>query len=130
MTEKLILDGLTPEEAHVKYGFGPNAKCAGCGRRPLTRIITLAPLKEAMKRYPSVALLAQTNEQLLLEQLVPIRENPTDKRPTPYVRLGVAFACKTCTPAAEREAAKAPSWCIVEINRGPGTKTQAQVPRS
>ena len=37
-----------------------------------------------------------------------------------HVRVGCAYSCDICRPTLEKEAAKAPSWAVVEINDGPG----------
>jgi len=36
-----------------------------------------------------------------------------------HVRTGMAYSCDVCRPALEKEAAKAPSWAVVEISDGP-----------
>ena len=119
---KLILGKYTPEEAHAAFAFGNN-KCA-CGRTPITRCITLAPLDEAMRHFPQVALLAASDIEAVAKQVVRIKENPTDQKGKAYVRIGIAYACQSCRPILEKEAAKLPSWCIAEFNHGPGTKVQ------
>lgn len=109
----------TAEEVHAKMAFPAHAKCV-CGRRPEVRAITLAPLDEARRHFPDVDRLAEYAPQELLMRTVAIRESPMVKAGKPYVRLGVAYACKSCAPTMERALAKLPSWVIVEINRGPG----------
>ena len=40
--------------------------------------------------------------------------------PEPYIRVSEKVACAGCQVIAERAAARGPSWCVVEIKRGPG----------
>jgi hypothetical protein len=115
---KLFGGRYTAEEYHSKYAFPVGAKCQACGAPPITRVIVMAPLSEMRRRNGALDALASCSPQSLVEQLVQIDEG--DGTPKPYLRVSVVYACKQCSPALEREAAKAPSWCIVEINRGPG----------
>lgn len=103
----------TPQEVHAQHAFPPNAKCSGCGGRPSVRGIVMAPFDEAQKRgflpdgfiTPEVA-----------QTIVQINEGG---RPRPYIRISMAYSCRNCAKEMEKVLAKAPSWCIVEINRGP-----------
>jgi len=108
-----------PQKVHSDLAFPPMAKCAACGRRPLVRAITMAPLDECRKRMPALEALMVSDPQGMMKQLVSIRENVTDAFAKPYLRIGVAYACKSCAPTMEKTLAKSPSWMIVEINRGP-----------
>lgn len=116
-TRKLFGGRMTAEEVHQKYAFPPGAKCNACGRRPLTRVITMMEMAEARKN-PMVEAMMAMGPEAFMSQVVAIKGS--DGKPQPYLRTGVAYACKGCTPALEKIAAKAPSHCIVEINRGPG----------
>lgn len=116
-----LFDGkATAEEVHSRYAFPPGAKCTGCGTTKglMTRFITLAPLDEMRKRDPAVEVVMKTDPQAFFKMLVPLKG--ASGQPEPYLRIATIYACGPCTPAAERAAAKGPSWCIVEINRGPG----------
>jgi hypothetical protein len=79
----------------------------------MTRIIVLVPLAEAKRRDPMLEILSMVNPQKFMETLVQTVHGP-------HIRLTTVYACKACTPAAEKVAAKAPSWAIVDIHRGPG----------
>lgn len=115
---KRLFDGkMTAEEVHSKYGFPRHAKCAGCGAPPLIRGIVLMEFAEARKN-PMIDQLLLARPEALLEQIVQIKGS--DGKPSPYFRVSIAYACKRCAPTMERTLAKAPSHCIVEINRGPG----------
>jgi len=115
---KLFNGQRTAEEIHQQYAFPINARCL-CGRRPLTRAIVMMELKEAMKNA-ALAQLASVSPGDMLKQCVQIK-NTDGKGTSPYFRCSVVYACKDCTPTMEKQLAKAPSHCIVEINRGPGT---------
>lgn len=104
----------TAEEVHQALAFPKHARCRVCGGRPLTRAITLAHVSDAMQ-LPAIASLPETELAKVLVQL-----RGSDGRAEPHVRLGVAYACKQCTPTLERTLARLPSWVCVEINRGPG----------
>lgn len=125
VNRKKFMDGrMSPEEAHAKFAFPVGAKCTGCGAPPTIRGIVMAPLDEVRKRDPdfdTLASLANINPEAatrFYEMLVQIKGS--DGKPTPYVRISTAFSCKSCSKTFEKTLAKAPSWCIVEINRGPG----------
>jgi hypothetical protein len=104
----------TPQEYHAAH-LPPGAFCAGCGARPSLQARVFLPYDEAEKRgyVPSGAMASPD----VLARTTLLREASGDLRP--YVRLSEAYACAQCRPAFERQLAKAPSWAIVEINRGP-----------
>ena len=112
--EKLFGGLKTAEEVHGEMAFPKGAKCQTCSRRPLVRAITLAPVQDAIKHWPEIEKL-QPNQ--LLKRVVAIRETPDAKNGAPYVRIGVAYACKSCAPLMEKTLAQLPSWVLVEINR-------------
>lgn len=116
--KKLFGGRMTAEEVHQKYGFPRGAKCAGCGAPPLIRAIVMMEMKEAMKN-PAVEALAVLDPQELLKQTVQIKTSDGGQKP--YFRCSVVYSCKQCRKQMEKQMAKAPSHCIVEINRGPGT---------
>ena len=115
--QKLFGGRKTAEEVHSRYAFPIGARCAACSSPPLTRAIVLMEMKEALKN-PGVAMMGQVSPTDLVKQVVQIKGS--DGREVPYFRCSVVYACKSCTPQMERQLAKAPSHCIVEINRGPG----------
>jgi len=105
----------TPQEVHAAMAFPRDAKCV-CGARPTVRAITLCELSEC-KRTDAVAELLAQNPVALVERTVMLKGS--DGLPTPYVRMGVVYACASCGPTLEKTLAKAPSHWVVEINRGP-----------
>jgi len=116
--KKLFGGRQTAEEVHQQHAFPIGATCAGCSRRPLLRAIVMMELKEALKN-PAVAQLSQLSPEDFMKSVVQIKSS--DGSPTPYYRCSVVYACKSCAREMEKQLAKAPSHCIVEINRGPGT---------
>ena len=112
----------TPQEYHRLHAFGPDARCAVCGGRPEIRAIVLAPFDEANKRgmLPEGAMFNPG----VMQTMVTIKEGGV---PKPYLRLSIAYSCKLHQREFERTCAKAPSWCIVEINRGPDPTNRVQV---
>lgn len=118
---KKFMDGrATPEEVHAALAFPPGQTCTACTRQPIGRIIVWAPLDEMMKRSEAVRLMAVAAPEKLLGQCQKFKESSSDYKGALYVRMGVAYSCKSCFTELERTAAKAPSWAVVEINRGPG----------
>lgn len=113
----------SPQEYHAKHAFPANARCQGCTARPTARAITMAPFDECLRRMPELEPLLARDPQAILARTVPIRESGLAEHPKPYLRLGIAYSCPRCLPALERTLARAPSWMIVEINRGPADRT-------
>ncbi len=122
-----MFDGMSAEEYHSQNAFPPNAKCAGCQRRGglITRVIMLAPLDEVLKRDPELAAVFhaanidfRNGDSRLTEKL---RERLVATKYGDHMRISTTYACKACTPSLEKEAAKAPSWMICDINYGPGS---------
>lgn len=103
---------MTPQEMHSKYAFPVGAKCVGCGGPPLVTIRSFAEEAEMLKRDPRLKLL----------QLVEPEKYGAMRLRTKmgaYLRIAEVYACVRCAPEAERAAAKHPSWCFCDINRGP-----------
>lgn len=106
---------ISAEEMHAKYAFPINAKCVSCGQRPQVRAIVMMEMAEARKNQ-ALVLLMENDPETFLQQVVQIKGS--DGKAQPYYRCSVTYACRRCAPAMERQLAKAPSHCIVEINRG------------
>ncbi len=113
----------TPQQYHTEFAFSPNARCSsGCGRRPEVRAIVMCPFDEAVKRnmLPEGAMF---NPEIM-KLIVTVNEGG---KPKPYVRISVTYACKSCQAEMEKAMAKGPSWCIVDIQRGPDPTNKVQV---
>lgn len=102
---------MTPAELHRELAFPLNAKCQ-CGNRPVLTIRSFAEEKEMLKRDPGLTVLCRTDPVKYAHMRVKTRMGT-------FLRLAEVYACATCGPLAERTAAKHPSWCFVEIDRGP-----------
>lgn len=118
-----LFNGLaTAEEVH-RSAIGENCPC---GLPAAIVIRVFAPVDEVLKRQPLFLhnLAAQNGG------MVPVVElRGAENRPIKHIRVGMAYACEICQSTAEKEAAKAPSWVVVDINRGPGKdKAIVQVP--
>jgi len=112
----------TVQQYHSDHAFPPDAKCGGCKqRRPIARALLLAPLDEAVKRG---MIAVNTPPAMLATITVKIKDGSTDKS---FIRVSTAYACETCLPTMERTLAKAPSWCIAEIHRGPNPTNAVSV---
>lgn len=84
----------------------------------MTRAVTFAPLSELERVNRGMAEMAAADPNFMLSQLVQFKGS--DGKPVAYVRVGVSYACKECTPALERALAKGPSWVVCELHKGPG----------
>ena len=115
----------TPNEYHREFAFPPTAKCAGCGGPPAIRAIVLVELAEAIKRNMVQApLFGQIVHPDVAKTIVQLR-GPSG--PVPHTRVSLTYSCDLCRKTMEVELAKAPSWCVVEINEGPDPRNKVQV---
>jgi hypothetical protein len=121
---KRFMNGaITPQEYHAANAFGPDAHCAGCAGKPSVRAIVMIPYDEAIKRgYVPPGHEASAE---VLSRVVLLRSSSGAAEP--HVRLSKAYACPMCQPAFERELARAPSWAVVDINRGPDPSNRVLV---
>ncbi len=117
----------TPQEFHAKYAFSPTAKCTACNCKPHIRAIIMWPLDEAEKR----GLIPEGSAKmpLLFPAIAPVLVPIKGSGPNPdfYIRTSMAYSCKQCKKRLFSTLAKAPSWCIVEINEGPDPTNRVQV---
>jgi hypothetical protein len=114
-----LFDGqMTAEEAHQQFALPPGAKCLGCNARPMTTFRTFIELSE-LRKQDELFVLMETLDRARLHSMTVFFKDSSGN-PVPYVKMNTVYACKSCTPAAEKMAAKGPSWYVVEIDRGPG----------
>ena len=116
LTKKKFMDGkMTPMQLHAMVAWA-GRHCEGCGSSKVAlRIKILAPLAEVTRRNPELIqrfALSETALVGLLSACVQTKNGP-------YVMVSDPCACQSCKRDLERAAAKAPSWCIVEFDRGP-----------
>lgn len=108
---KKFMDGeYTPQEVHRALAWG-GRKCDKCGQPAAVRVRVFADAQEVMQRSPQfiMKLAAENNGQ------VPV----VDFKQGKFIRVSQAYGCSGCRADLEHEAAKAPSWCCVEIDEGP-----------
>ena len=113
----------TAQEVHQQYGF--RAKCSKCGGPPVIQVKMFMHHDEFVKRDPLLAAeIARSNPA---GPYVPTVQTTFG----PFVKYATVTACKAHQKELEVEAAKAPSWVLVEIDRGPGSdKASVQVTAS
>lgn len=89
-------------------------QCIACNSRKVTcEIKVLVPLAELHRNNPKAMALAQMmSPELIAQMTVPTIHGP-------YVRVSTNYACKLHQKELEQQAARGPSWAIVEIDRGP-----------
>lgn len=110
---KKFQDGrVTPREYHAANAFPIGAKCKICKSPPMIQICSFGEEKECWKLDPGLRVLASVNPEKYATMLVELKSGR-------YLRLGVVYACDSCTPAAERAAAQHPSWVWCRIDRAP-----------
>lgn len=115
---KFMKGEMTPSEAHRKLAWG-GQRCL-CGQPAVIRVRIFSEAAEVSERSPQFLLqLAAENDGA-----VPVVDFKTGK----YVRISETFGCRSCRAALEKEAAGAPSWCVVEIDRGVQDTVQVAVP--
>lgn len=120
-----LLDGtMTPQEFVAANTFGYSARCNGCGGAPVIQATVFVPYAEAVKR----GLVPEGHEapKQVLDVTVMLKSGASGAQ-EPHVRLSQAYSCRLCQPAFERQLARAPSWAIVDINRGPNPTNQILV---
>jgi hypothetical protein len=112
---RALFNGEDPMAVHAQ---ALGKKCA-CGLDATTTIRTSAPASEILhKRMQMATTLAAMNGGS-----VPVfNVRGSDGREEKHIRLGFLAVCQVCRPAAEKEAAKGPSWVHVQIDAGPSVE--------
>lgn len=117
-----LFDGESAESVHAKVGFPPGSKCLGCGNPPGVGGITLRSflsVSDLKKIDPNgFGVVAEMHPDKLAAMIVLMRG--ASGQPVPHVRISTVYACRMCAPAAEKAAARGPSYAVVDITRGPG----------
>jgi len=109
------------EEAHRRLAFG-GRKCDHCEAPAAIRVRLFGDAKEVVSRHADWVM----REAARNNGTVPVVDFTYGK----FIRISEAYACDSCKSELEREAAKAPDWCIVEFDRGKKDQVQLQVPPS
>lgn len=112
---KRFMDGReTPNEVHRRLGIAK--KCIVCSRPGAIRIRVFMPLDEAMQRAPNmIAAIMASNPDGPKVPTVTFKDGST---PREFIKASDSAFCDFCKVEAERTAATAPSWAVVEIDRG------------
>lgn len=110
-----FMDGReTPNEVSRRLGIAK--KCAICGRPGAIRIKVFMPYDEAMKRAPDlIAAIMVSNPDGMKVPTVQFKDGSTVRE---FIKASDNAFCDHCKVEAERTAATAPSWAVVEIDRG------------
>lgn len=124
-TRKFMDGKITPQDYHRQHGFPKGAKCAGCGGPPAVKAMVFAEVKEAVKRgmMPPPMENGVINEAVV-KTLVKFK-GPSG--PVLHARLSQSYSCTSCRVDFEKALARAPSWCVVEINEGPDPRNRVSV---
>lgn len=114
-----FMDGkMTPEEVWRKLVLHRRV-CAGCGSPKCAILIRVfMPLQEAMER--NLALVTYMHRWAVMQGIDQIPTVDFGNPPEPFIRASETGWCDNCKSAAEKQAARGPSWCVVEIEKGPG----------
>jgi len=115
--------GESPQEMHARIAWH-GRRCQACGGPPAILIRVLAPFKELYERAPDTLTVMANSDPEHPGQLPII---PTQYGP--MLRTSEIVACARCAPSAEKAAAHGPSWCLVEIDRGPDPTGKVSVGR-
>lgn len=113
---------MTPDEVEARWGAPRGARCGACGRPPCTSARVFMPVDEVHRSIGAELLgrLIYTNPKGFESLCIQV-DGLT------YVRVSWTFACREHLPLLERTAAKSPSWCIVDIDRGPAVSARNPV---
>ena len=87
------------------------------------RAIVMAPYDEAVKRRMVPP--AHVAGPEIVKLMVALRGG--DGQPVPHVRLSCTYSCRLCQRDFERALARGPSWCVVDIHRGPDPLNRVSV---
>ena len=120
--QKLFGGVATAQEIHAKHGFRQPCTAPGCKSMPVIQVKLFMLHDEFVQREPRLAsMIAMTNDAGPYVPAVPTTFGP-------MVMFSKVAACRSHQRELEKEAAKAPSYVLVEIDRGPGAdKATVQV---
>jgi hypothetical protein len=103
-----------PSETHRRLGI--KKKCITCGRPGAIRIRVFMPYDEAVQRAPNmIAAIMASNPDGPFVPTMDFKDGSTVRK---FIKASDSAFCDFCKVEAERVAATAPSWAVVEIDRG------------
>lgn len=120
--KKFMNGAISVQEYHITHAFPEDARCL-CAAKPAVRAIIMVPYDEALKRGMIPEGHEASND--LLGRMLLLKG--ADGRGEPHFRWSTVYSCRQCQPAFEKELAKAPSWAVVDINRGPDPSNRVTV---
>lgn len=126
---KRFMNGqLTPDEVWRKFTLRGRS-CFTCNNpKGAILIRVFMPFTEAWDRN-SQFMLAMT-QWAIAQGLGAIPTVEFGNPPVHYIRISEKVACDNCKKTAELAAARGPSWCVVEIKRGPDMNPLVAVTRN
>lgn len=111
---KLFGGVATAEEIHARVGFRQGCQAPGCKNAPVIGVKMFMLHDEFVQRNPQMAtMIAMSNPNGPYIPCTPMTFGP-------MVMFSKVCACRTHQKELEQAAAKAPSYVLVEIDRGPG----------
>jgi hypothetical protein len=113
-SSKLFGGVMTAQEVHARWGFRGPCTAPGCRGMPVIQVRLFMLHDEFVAKSPQLAtMIAMSNPDGPYVPCAPTTFGP-------MVRFSTVNACRTHQKELELEAAKAPSYVLVEIDRGPG----------
>lgn len=117
---KLFKGRKTAEEVHREYGM--RGRCSLCGGAPVILVRMLALIedvkKQSMPYWVALCQSAASNGQV--DNAGNVKVPYVNTTYGKMIRISQALACRDHRKDLEVTAARAPSWVLVEIDRGPG----------
>ena len=109
------LSRMTPDEVEAMC-MPPGARCVACSAPPCCTARVFAPLKDVADGMIG----RETLGKLLVENPDAFFELCWERAPGEvWVRVTTTYSCRAHLHIMEKAAAKSPSWCMVDIDRGP-----------
>lgn len=103
---------MSAQEVHAR--FGVRDRCLKCGALPVIQVRVLMHHNDYVERAPLLAAaIAASNPRGQYVPTIPTTYGP-------MVMVSKVAACKFHQKELEHDAAKAPDYCLIEIDRGPG----------
>ncbi len=120
---KLFRGQKTAQEIHREYGM--RGRCSLCSGPPTIMVRMMATIEEIKLRSPEywVSICASAAQRGSVNRDRSIRIPFIATTYGKMIRFSTAYACQHHQKELEITAAKAPSWVLVEIDRGPGADT-------
>lgn len=107
--KKLFGGRMTAQQIHAKYAWH-GRKCDGCGAPPAMRIQVFVALQD-MEVKLREAMMVEIAMRRVVTKMTVLGT---------AVRTTFVHACERCGPAAQRAAARGPSYAMVDLDVGPG----------